>query len=337
VFLHHPADDGGGGGEPPAGDAGGEGGDGAGDGTPPPAVPEGGETPPGPARAYSLGADLDAHPSLSRFEGETAEEFAKNVFGSYVNLEKKIGEKGIIPPGKEASLPEVREFFTNLGCPKDVGEYTMPEDLGLPEGIELDSEMLDAVRGVAWQQGLSDAQMGSLLQGFVGLQTSRITAAHQAQETARAEAETALKEDWGNAYPAKLQQAVDAMGHVFAGENAEILEAVLPDGTPLSRHPAFLRSMAELGDQMGEGALVGGDSPAPRATLTPAEATAQLEAMMAEPEIREAWMSAQHPKHAWVIEQRRILNEMIHGTAAPDVGRGHNMPVTGGAAAGGAR
>lgn len=173
----------------------GEGGDGGGGGDP------GGsnETPWFQSAGFSEDtlADESVSGLLSKYQ--TPDEFAKGA----ANLNKKIGEKGVIPPGEDASPEEKAEFFNQLGRPETPDAYSWEP----PEGLELDKEVFQERLGKLHEAGLTDAQVSQAMnlyaeevnRGFGDFQN------HQA-EVAK-ETEASLKEEWGKDYDGRVKSA----------------------------------------------------------------------------------------------------------------------------------
>lgn len=173
----------------------GEGGDGGGGGDP------GGsnETPWFQSAGFSEDtlADESVSGLLSRYK--TPDEFAKGA----ANLKKKIGEKGVIPPGEDSSPEEKAEFFNQLGRPESADAYSWEPG----EDFELDSDVYADRTEKLHEAGLTDGQhkvvmdlykeeMGRINEDFQN---------HQA-EVAK-ETEASLKEEWGKDYDGRVKSA----------------------------------------------------------------------------------------------------------------------------------
>ena len=61
---------------------------------------------------------------------------------AYIDLEQKIGAKGLIPPGKDATTEERDAFYKELGAPEQSDAY----EVKVPEGVP----------GHRGRQGVSD-------------------------------------------------------------------------------------------------------------------------------------------------------------------------------------
>lgn len=160
---------------------------------------DGGETPWFQSAGFS--EDTLADESVSSLLGKykTPDDFAKGV----ASLNKKIGEKGVIPPGEDASPEEKAEFFNKLGRPESPDKYSWEP----PEGMELDKEVFQDRLGKLHEAGLTDAQVSQAMnlyaeevnRGFEDFQN------HQA-EVAK-ETEASLKEEWGKDYDGRVKSA----------------------------------------------------------------------------------------------------------------------------------
>jgi len=280
-------------------------------------------------------ADLSANPSLNSSFGHSKDlpEYARNVSRSYLELQKKIGAKGIVAPGKDATQQELRSFFTEQGCPETPEGYKDPEGLVFPEGMPRDLAFEADLKGLLHQVGVPSWKFEKLMPGFIKIQENqmiRMTGEmNQYNETAIGE----LRAQWGSAYDAKLQGSEQAMYRVF-GESYDLMRNLpMADGNPMGSHPIFLQAFANLNDMMGEPGLAGGDFQQ-RTTRTPNEAKAELNKIMAEPEFKKAWTTRDHPEHDLAVKRVDDLYASIAGDAgkqASGTGAESGMALTGGA------
>jgi hypothetical protein len=207
----------------------------------PPTTPAAAD-PPAPAAAAqqdwraALPEDLRAAPSLTKFADPVA--LAKG----YVEAEKLISRKGVIPP-KDGDPPEVLAAYrAALGVPEKPEDYGLKAPENLPAGMWSD-ESAQAYAALAHKHGLTPAQAQGLAAEFLAAQAQRVPdlAAEQKQ------AETELRGEWGAAYEAKIELAKRAIGQFAPPEFAQFLEA-----TGLGNHPQLARMLARIGESVAE-------------------------------------------------------------------------------------
>lgn len=255
-------------------------------------------------------ADIKAGIAAHNFENPEA------LGRAYMELEKKIGAKGVIRPGENASLEEVRQHMTEMGCPENAEGYDFSKLQAPGEGYQLDQELLGAMRDSAWHYGISQPQLEGLINDFQQYEhASHQKLLGEIKERA-AQATEAIKQAWGEAYPAKIEAAQKAARQIF-GEDAEQLQYLQgPDGKELGSNPQLLQVLAELGEKMAEHDMLTGTTP--RLTRSVEEAKAELGAMMADPKQFKALMDSADPLHEEMVKKRNRLYEQIHGTASAD-------------------
>lgn len=159
----------------------------------------GGETPWFQSAGFS--EDVLADESVSGLLGKykTPDDFAKGA----ASLNKKIGEKGIIPPGEDASPEERAEFYNKLGRPEAADAYSWEPG----EGFEVDADIYASRTEKLHEVGLSDSQhkvVMDLYKEEMGRMTEDFQN-HQA-EVAR-ETEASLKAEWGKDYDGRVKSA----------------------------------------------------------------------------------------------------------------------------------
>jgi hypothetical protein len=147
--------------------------------------------------------------------------YQQNDTGEYVEY---------TPPSFSESIPEdIRDKFEGV---EDVGQLaqkyvevsgqipTKPESIDAyqieaPEGMELNEELIGGLKEFAFENGIAPEQIQGLVQWYTGEQEKAGEEFGQMVESERAEAETALKKDWGDDYDKNLDAAkkvVDTFG-----------------------------------------------------------------------------------------------------------------------------
>lgn len=143
----------------------------------------------------SLPEDMRADPTLNKYSDLT------NLAKAHVELQKKIGEKGIIKPGKDASPESWKAFREALGVPA-ADKY----ELGKFEGVQFPKESLDWAKKMGAEVGILPEDMTKIMNEYgkfeVALNTQKVKDAKAATD-AHLEA---LKKEWGDSYSGNLQK-----------------------------------------------------------------------------------------------------------------------------------
>ena len=250
-----------------------------------------------------LPAELKGNPALTGFKD------VASLAKEHLSLQTLIGKKGVIPPGEKDGPEAWDRFFNQLGRPEKPEGYALKK----PEGATDYSE--DAAkwfRETAHKAGLTAKQAGLVHDGFVALAGQGAQAQAQARTQARTETETALKQEYGVAYDARLELSRRAMVQ-FGGEE---LKAYL-EQSGLGNHPALVKAFVKIGALIGEDGLKGG-KPAGGGTLSPAEAKAEIAKLQGEAgkDGKHALLDKLHPEHAQMVARLAQLHQMAYPEAA---------------------
>lgn len=216
-----------------------------------------------------LPADIRDNPLVVGY-GDDPKVAIPKLVKEHVNLQKLIGAKGVIPPGKDATEEDKARFYNQLGRPETPDKYDLTS-FKPPEGVPWDDGFLQAIipklhaRGASQEfvQGLL-GDYGDLIKGqWDGMQG-------QLEERAKA-ADQALRQEWGSAHGAKMELAARALKLAAGDSYEQIRNMKTMDGVAFGDHPDVLRVLATFGDKLSkEHAFVGEKQT--RITMTPEEA-----------------------------------------------------------------
>ena len=180
---------------------------------------------------------------------KTMEDYIKSTH----ELRGKLSEKGIIPPGENATKEERDAFLEQIQpfIPSNVPESYEIEAL---KDLEIPDEQRDAMFSEFKDIGLSNDQASKILE-FYGKEMAKDIESVQAQREAMvAESEKQLKQEFGTEYEARMERAatiLDKLGNGFGEFASEMglftkpefikildkigsAEAVLPSGTVMT-------------------------------------------------------------------------------------------------------
>lgn len=130
-----------------------------------------------------------------------------------------------------------------------------------PEGFDLDTEMFSKFKEVALESGINQKQFSEIMDMEVARHTQSQEAMKENIETAQAEAEKALKTEWGDQYEKKLESAKGFLRNEHVA--SESFNKFLED-TRFGDNPEVIRMFAKLADLISEDAFIKpgkGDSP----------------------------------------------------------------------------
>lgn len=276
--------------------------------SPPPPPPPTSPPPPPADWRTGLPADLRDNPAIA--QRKTIEELARE----HVNAQALIGRKGVIPPDAATAKPEDWDrFHAALGRPEKPEGYDIKPPADAPEGI-YDQQFAGDFRTAAHAAGLSQRQVASLHDWFVKRSIDAHNGAVNGAKQSGDAMEGELRRDWGNAYGAKLEAGSRVM-------KAAIADLKLPADRAAAALDAFekraggadmLRIFAWVGEKMAGDTTIEGNPR--RATLTPDEARAEINKIMAGDNKSPYW-NRDHPEHNAVVQRMTQLHTMAAAAA----------------------
>ena len=249
----------------------------------------------------TLPPDIKDHSALKDFKSE------QDVVKAYVSAQPLIGVDKI-PVPQNFDNPEVRAKFANtvydrLGRPKEAKDYKLSE-VKMPNNYNLPPETREALKTEAHKLGLLPHQLDGLYQWYMKDTATKLQQQGEQNTKSRNEAENALRQEFGQAYDAKVTKAQQLLNK-FAGDD---YKALLDDG--FGNRPEVVRFMAKMADVMSEDGYTGGTA---EATMTPEEAQKELAVT------RKKLMSMDKgdPEYKAVEKRRRELMEMSYPDSVP--------------------
>jgi len=172
---------------------------------------------------------------------------------SYLHSQKLVGADKIPVPNKMATDDDWNEVYKRLGRPNSPDEYQYQ----LPEQNKLDDATLKAFSEQAHKLGLLPKQAQGIIDYYNGLAQQSEQSASMQQETARLEAETVLRKEYGPAYDNKINAAKNLATNTLGAEF--LRDTVLQDGSRLGDNPQVVKAFATLAEKLSEDNLVQGD------------------------------------------------------------------------------
>jgi hypothetical protein len=239
-----------------------------------------------------LDVDMQKNPSITKFKD------VKELAKSYVELQKLVGTDKIKVPNDKSTPEEWNAFWDKAGRPKDVKEYEVPQ-LDIPEAVRMRQESLEAFKAKAHELGLNKKQFAQLYALYNETSLAGYNQQLEAAGKVKTEAETALRKEWGAAYEAKVDRAQQFINKFFKGKE------IHPAFSVLSSDKGFISAMAAAAESMSEDSLSG----LTRTTMTPQEATSEINAMMGDP--KHPLHNDIHPEHNAAVDKLLELRALV--------------------------
>lgn len=136
----------------------------------------------------TLPDDLKSDATLNKYSD------IPNLAKAHIELQKLIGQKGIIKPGKEASPEQIKAFREALGIPSDPSKYDMGE---FDKSITMPPETLEWARKMGAEHGIEPAALKAVMSDYMKQEALLESAQENAVQADIAEGFKGLRSEWG--------------------------------------------------------------------------------------------------------------------------------------------
>lgn len=212
----------------------------------------------------ALSPEFRNHPSITKFGGDV-----NKLSKSYIELQSLMGQSKVAIPKDENDGVAWGLYDTAFGIPETADKY----DLKAPDGVSLD-EFKTLMKANHIPQGVAQ----KLLDAHLGEFDRYEQAMAQKAEAEHAQAEKDLKQEWGVAYEEKMTKAAKFLEKMSGSK--EEYDYFL---SKIGNDTRFIKFLARMGDSVSEGTLGGLEGQVQGFSKTPAEAKAEFDRIMADP------------------------------------------------------
>jgi hypothetical protein len=245
-----------------------------------------------PFKLDDLPEDIRNEPSLKDFRSVDA--LAK----SYVHAAKLVG----VDKAQVFKIPKEgpdENVWKALGKPD---KYEFPADLKTQLPDDYKAELAETANKLH----LTKTQWEEMLHFTDADNQKRLAQSQAKAEQDKATAEAALKKELGNAYDQTINLAKDALEVLKKPGLWDKLEA-----KGLTTDPELIGALAEVGRLSKDETPVNGTT-VRKFELSPAQAGAEINAMLANPEKMKALLNKDHPLHNDLVAERYRLLQIAH-------------------------
>lgn len=218
---------------------------------------------------------------------------------SYINATRMIGQDKIPVPNQNSTEDQWNEVYSKLGRPESPDKYKLDFK---SEVAPIDEGAVKSFAEVAHKTGLNEKQAQAILDFYKqnseqSLQQSKIDT-----ETAQANAEQQLRQEWGGNFDANIKRAAS-----IAKQNMkpEMLDMQLKDGTRLGDHPDFIKGFANIANLLSEDKFVG---TAAENDATIRDYDAEIKAITGD--LNGPFWNSGHPEHDKLVQQVLTLRTL---------------------------
>jgi len=228
-----------------------------------------------------------------------------DMLKSYTDIEKLMGHEKIAMPRKDKNgnyeKGELERVMASLGMPKDAKEYKTSEGFKLPDGIEIDPQVMLDFKTKAQKVGLLPHQFAFMMDELSGILHRGQEAEKVKNETAYNDAALALRTKYGAAYAQKKKLANSVLRNFADKERgAEIAKKYGND-------PAIVELLATIGENLSEEALTRVNM---TETMMSPEA-AQIEINKIKGDQNHPYFKSEHPEHGYWVKRMTELYKML--------------------------
>ena len=245
-----------------------------------------------------LGADLANAPTFQKFEDN--ELGLKKAFESHANLEKLLGHEKVPVPKDANDVEGWARFKKAFGIPESPEGYGL-EDFKLPEGVSFDKKQFSEI---AHANNLTPNQTKGLWKTYNEIRAGEYQKAVEAFKSKVGEVANSLRQEWGDAYPAKVE-----LGQMVINKFSDDPDMADFLTTSFAQDPRGIKFLAKIGSQFAENKI--GSFHANRFAQSPQEAQTELEAIRRNPNHPYLNPKATDKEHAEAVELVNRLESIV--------------------------
>lgn len=213
----------------------------------------------------ALSVEYQNNPSITKFGGDV-----NKLAKSYLSLESLMGQGRVAIPKDDNDANAWGLYDKAFGVPEAATGY----ELTAPEGVDL-----AGFKDLMKQNHISPAVAQKLLDAHLSEFSNYEALKAQEAEAAKTAAEAELKKEWGMKYPENMSKASKYLEKM--SDNQEDFNYFV---NKIGNDAKFIKLLARMGDNISEGSLGGMEGQVSGFTKTPAEAKAELNRIMNDPE-----------------------------------------------------
>ena len=220
---------------------------------------------------------------------------------SYINATKMIGQDKVVIPTNNSTEEHWDEVYAKLGRPESADKYTLDAK---SEVVNFDETAIKSFAEQSHKLGLNNKQAQGILEFYKNNMEGTAQQSKIDTETAQAQAEQQLRQEWGRDFEGKVKQA-GALAK--ANINPEVLDMTLSNGTRLGDHPEIIKGFAKIASMMQEDKIVATESENAQSVSNIEEEISSIINDRQGP-----YWNKGHPDHDKMVQQVYTLREMLN-------------------------
>ena len=212
-----------------------------------------------------------------------------------------IGQDKIVVTNKNSTEEVWEEAYAKLGRPETPDQYNLKIESDV---VKMDDSAIKSFAEQSHKLGLNNKQAEGILDFYKNNMEGIAQQSKIDTETAQAQSEQVLRQEWGRDFDAKVKQA----GAIAkANINPEVLDMTLSNGTRLGDHPEIIKGFAKIASMMSEDKMVTTES-----ENVNSNADIETEISSITNDINGPYWNKSHPDHDKVVQQVYTLREMLN-------------------------
>jgi hypothetical protein len=218
---------------------------------------------------------------------------------SYINATRMIGTDKVSVPNQNSTEDHWNEVYDKLGRPESADKYKLESK---SEVVPIEETAVKQFAENAHALGLNNKQAQGILDFY---KNSMEQTAKQTQidaETAQAQAQQVLRQEWGKSYDVNIQKAASL---AKANMKAEVLDLPMKDGSRLGDNPDVIKGFAKIADMLSEDKIISTESENVNQGRDYDSEISQIINDKTGP-----YWNSTHPDHAKIVQQVLTLREM---------------------------
>ena len=219
---------------------------------------------------------------------------------SYINATKMIGQDKVVIPTNNSTEEAWNEVYDKLGRPESAEKYSLNVK---SEAVKFDEAAIKSFAEQSHKLGLNNKQAQGILEFYKNNMEGTAQQAKIDTETAQAQAEQQLRQEWGRDYDSKVNQA---RALFKANINPNLLETQLKDGSLLGDNTEIIKGFAKIASMMQEDKIVATES---ENVNTTKDLESEISAIMNDKS--HPYHVKGHPDHDKSVQQMLTLREML--------------------------
>jgi hypothetical protein len=219
---------------------------------------------------------------------------------SYINATKMIGQDKVVIPTNNSTEEAWNDVYDKLGRPESAEKYSLDAK---SEVVKFDDAAIKSFAEQSHKLGLNNKQAQGILEFYKNNMEGNAQQEKIDSETAHAQAQQQLRQEWGRDYDSKVNQA---RALFKANINPNLLETQLKDGTLLGDNTEIIKGFAKIASMMQEDKIVATES---ENVNTTKDLESEISAIMNDKS--HPYHVKGHPDHDKSVQQMLTLREML--------------------------